>query len=88
MCFLLGKRVIVKRLKSARGHLSRVIKMVEEDGYCIDILHQSLAVQAALKRTDELILANHLKRCVQGVLTPREKNKQIQEILELFKQAR
>ena len=82
------KEQIVKRLKTARGHLGRVIKMVEEGKYCIDILQQSLAVQAALKRVDEMILADHLTHCVRGALEGKEKDKQLEEILEVFKKGR
>lgn len=49
------------RLKIARGHLSKVISMLEDDAYCIDILHQSQAVQKVLKEVDNLILENHLQ---------------------------
>ncbi len=82
------KQKIVKRLKTARGHLRRVIKMVEEGEYCIDVLQQSLAVQAALKRADEEILADHLSNCVKGALSGEEKDKQLKEILEVFKKGR
>ena len=83
-----NKQEIVKRLKTARGHLRRVIKMVEEEEYCIDILQQSLAVQAALKRADEEILADHLAHCVKGALSGEEKDKQLKEIIEVFKKGR
>lgn len=82
------KQDTIKRLKTARGHLRRVIKMVEEGEYCIDILQQSLAVQSALKRTDEEILAGHLTHCVKGALSDKEKDKQLKEILEVFKKGR
>ena len=82
------KQAIVKRLKTARGHLKRVVKMVEEDIYCIDILQQSMAVQAALKRADEAILARHLSHCVKGALSGKDKDKQLDEILEVFKKGR
>ena len=56
------KENALKRLKSAQGHLDHVIKQVEEEKYCIDILQQSLAVQAALRAIDNIIL--------KGVLCP------------------
>ena len=62
--------------------------MVEVDEYCIDILQQSLAVQAALKRADEEILADHLTHCVKEALSDEEKDKQLKEILEVFKRGR
>lgn len=52
------------RLKIARGHLDKVIDMVDKGTYCIDVVHQTMAVQSALRKIDELILENHLKTCV------------------------
>lgn len=77
------KRVI-HRLKIARGHLDKVIKMAEEQAYCIDVIHQSQAVQSALKQTDSLLLDNHLKTCVVSQLKE-GKEKAIEEVMEVFK---
>lgn len=52
------------RLGSARGHLDGVIRMVEDDRYCIDVLHQLAAVQGALDRVRRDILESHLRGCV------------------------
>lgn len=52
------------RLRSARGHLNGVIRMVEEDRYCIDVLHQLSAVQGALDRVRREVLEAHLRGCV------------------------
>jgi DNA-binding FrmR family transcriptional regulator len=52
------------RLRSARGHLDGVIRMVEEDRYCIDVLHQLSAVQGALERARREVLEAHLRGCV------------------------
>ena len=52
------------KLRSARGHLDGVIRMVEEDRYCIDVLHQLSAVQGALDRVRGDILEAHLRGCV------------------------
>ena len=58
------KGQVLHRLKISKGHLEKVIKMVEGDDYCIAVIHQSLAVQAALRKVDGLVLENHLKTCV------------------------
>lgn len=52
------------KLRSARGHLDGVIRMVDEDRYCIDVLHQISAVQGALDRVRRDILEAHLRGCV------------------------
>jgi DNA-binding FrmR family transcriptional regulator len=52
------------RLRSARGHLDGVIRMVDDDRYCIDVLHQLSAVQGALERVRREVLEAHLRGCV------------------------
>ncbi|MBI2074963.1 MAG: metal-sensitive transcriptional regulator [Candidatus Levybacteria bacterium] len=79
---------ILHRLKIARGHLEKVIKMVEEDTYCIDVLHQSQAVQSALRETDHVILENHLKTCAADAITKGKKDEAIKEVMEVFKKTR
>lgn len=79
------KRQITHRLKIAKGHLEKVIKMVEEDSYCIDIVHQLLAVESALKNTDELILENHLKTCVADSIKEGNSDEAIKEVMEVLK---
>lgn len=76
---------ILHRLKIARGHLDKVIKMVEDHDYCIDVLHQSQAVQKAIKETDNVILENHLKTCVSDAISEGKKDEAISEIMQVFK---
>lgn len=76
---------ILHRLKIARGHLNKVIKMTENGEYCIDILHQSQAVQAALKETDGVILEDHLKTCVSDSIKSGNQEEAIKEVMEVFK---
>lgn len=58
------QRQVLHRLKIARGHLEKVISMVEENAYCMDVVHQSLAVRSALKKADQVLLENHIRHCV------------------------
>lgn len=76
---------ILHRLKIAKGHLAKVLQMVEEGEYCIDVLHQSQAVQQALKETDNLILENHLKTCASEAIQKGKKHEAIKEIMNVFK---
>ncbi|MFS8159806.1 MAG: metal-sensitive transcriptional regulator, partial [Candidatus Roizmanbacteria bacterium] len=55
---------IVHRLKIAKGHLQKIITMMERDEYCIDIMHQIVAVQSGLKKAGNLLLENHLSSCL------------------------
>lgn len=79
---------ILHRLKIAKGHLEKVIKMVEEDTYCIDILHQSQAIQAALKETDAVMLDNHLRTCVADSIKSGNQEEAIKEVMEVFKKSK
>lgn len=79
------KKKILHRLQIARGHLEKVISMVEKDDYCIDVVHQSIAVQSALKMTDEVILENHLKTCVADSIKAGDSGEAIKEVMEVLK---
>ncbi len=59
-----GRRAARQRLRSARGHLDAVVRMMETDRYCVDILHQLSAVEGAIARARRDILEGHLRGCV------------------------
>lgn len=75
----------LRRLKIIKGHLEKVMKMVEKEDYCPDILQQSSAVQAALKKVDELLLESHLKTCLTSAIKSKGGTKEISEVMEAFK---
>lgn len=79
---------ILHRLKIARGHLSKVIAMVEGQEYCIDVLHQSQAVQSALKEADNLLLENHLKTCVADGIKKGKSEEVVKEVMEVFRRSK
>jgi DNA-binding FrmR family transcriptional regulator len=81
------KKEALKRISIARGHLEKVGKMLEEEAYCPDIIHQSRAIQAALKKVDEIILHGHLHSCVlKDIHSTGGKNERlVEEIVELFR---
>lgn len=76
---------VVHRLKIAKGHLEKVIKMVEDDNYCIDVIHQLQAVESGLKETGNVLLENHLSGCVADAMTKGKKEQAIQEVMAVFK---
>ncbi len=78
------KRSAEKRINIIRGQLDGLLKMIEEDKYCIDLLNQSLAIQNSLKSLDGLIFERHLKTHVIDQLQ-NEKDKATGELLKLFK---
>lgn len=78
---------ILHRLKIAKGHLAKVLQMVEEGEYCIDVLHQSQAVQKALKETNNLILEHHLQTCASEAIQKGKKDEAIKELMNVFKRS-
>ena len=78
---------IVNRLKSIEGHVRGVEKMVEDGAYCIDIVNQINAVQAALQKVSSLVLDRHLHTCVTTAIRgddPDERERVIDEIVAVF----
>jgi CsoR family transcriptional regulator, copper-sensing transcriptional repressor len=78
---------IVRRLKSIEGHVRGVEKMVEDGAYCIEIVNQINAVQAALQKVNALVLDRHLHTCVTTAIRgddPNERERVIGEILDVF----
>ena len=58
-----AKADLRNRLARVRGQVEGLARMVEEDRYCPDILHQFAAVHSALRSAEKILLANHLERC-------------------------
>ena len=84
-----GRTQILNRLKSVEGHLRGVIKMVEEDTYCMDVIKQLQAVQGAVGRVNALLLEDHLESCVTTAIRgddPAERERVIGELLRVFEQ--
>ncbi len=82
-----AKGEALKRLSIAQGHLEKVKHMIEDEDYCPSVIHQSRAVQAALKKVDEIILHGHLHSCVlKDIHGPEAKNEElVEEIVDLFR---
>ncbi|MBU2632466.1 metal-sensitive transcriptional regulator [Patescibacteria group bacterium] len=79
------KERIVHRLRIVRGHLDKVIKMNEDGVYCIDVIHQSQAVQKALNKVDNLIMENHLQTCVSDSIKKGNQKEAIAEVMSVLK---
>ena len=77
--------IVTQMLKTARGQLDGILKMVEEDRYCVDISTQLLAIEALLKKTNKIVLHAHLKSCVSdSFITGVDVNEKIDEVLKLL----
>ena len=78
------KERIIHRLKIAKGHLDKVLEMVISDKYCIDVVHQSLAVQKALKKVDEITIEKHLKTCAIDQVKNGNSKQMVEELLSIY----
>lgn len=76
---------ILHRLKISKGHIEKVIKMVEDDSYCIDVLHQMQAVGNAIEETEGVVLENHLNTCAIDAIREGRQEEAIKEIMTIFK---
>ncbi len=82
---------IVKRLNRIEGQVKGLVRMLEDDRYCIDILHQIQATKAALTKAETELLRDHARECVDAALrqgTVQEKRKKIVELVDLFERVR
>jgi DNA-binding FrmR family transcriptional regulator len=80
----------IKRLKTIEGHLGGIIRMVNDDAYCIDVIRQIQAVQSALNKVSTGILENHLNSCVTTAIqgdNPKERERVLKEITDVFETA-
>jgi CsoR family transcriptional regulator, copper-sensing transcriptional repressor len=79
------KQSVAMRLKRIEGQVRGVLRMVEQDRYCVDVLTQISAVRAALHRVEEQILRDHVSRCVTGAFVsgdPVEQRHKVEELVE------
>ncbi len=76
--------------KKAKTHIDKIIKMIEDGEYCVDVMQQNLAVVGLLKSAHQMLMEGHLNTCFKNAMkTSNEKRKQemIQEILKVSKLA-
>ena len=74
--------------KKARTHLEKVIRMVEDGEYCIDIMQQNMAVIGLLKSAQQMLMEGHLNTCFKHAIVsgrPDRHQKMIEEILQVTK---
>jgi DNA-binding FrmR family transcriptional regulator len=78
------------RLKNVEGHLRGIERMVEEEAYCIDVIRQIQAVQAALNKISAMILEEHLNSCLITAVRGEdadERERVLREIADVFEMA-
>jgi DNA-binding FrmR family transcriptional regulator len=80
----------LKRLRNIEGHVRGIQRMVENDAYCIDLLRQIQAVQAALNKVSTNVLNDHLHSCLITAVRgedPDERERVLKEITEVYEMA-
>ncbi|MDD4785236.1 MAG: metal-sensing transcriptional repressor [Candidatus Shapirobacteria bacterium] len=78
----------ITNFKKAQSHLGKIIKMVENGEYCIDVMQQNLAVIGLLKSAHQMLMENHLKTCFSTAMksgNEKRKEEMTQEILKVTK---
>lgn len=78
------RKGVAHRLAIIDGHLRKVQSMVDQGAFCIDIIHQSRAIQQALKRFDDQVLAQHLRTCVARDMKSGNSEKITRELINIF----
>jgi DNA-binding FrmR family transcriptional regulator len=82
---------VIRRLRSIQGHVKGIERMVQDDQYCVDVMRQVIATQAAMAKLNELILESHLNSCVIEAVrgnNPQAREKVLQEISDVFEMSR
>ena len=80
------ERVLV-RLKKVAGQVAGITRMVEEDRYCVDVLHQIAAAEAALDRVGHIVLEAHVETCVTSAIesgSPKAQREKLDELMDVF----
>lgn len=75
------KNDIVRRVKTARGHLEGVLGMIEDDASCIDLLMQLSAIRSALSQTNHLIVQHHLDHCFMELVRSGDEKSAVVELM-------
>jgi len=85
-----AKDAVRRRIKSIAGHITGIERMIDQEAYCIDVIKQVQAVQAALNKVNDLILENHLNTCVISAVRgndAKQREKVLDEIVGVFEMA-
>lgn len=78
------KTKTTRLLKTARGQIDGILRMIEDDRYCIDVSNQLMATQAILRNVNKEILHSHLGSCVADAFGTEEQRQKIEEIMTII----
>ncbi|OHW61432.1 copper-sensing transcriptional repressor CsoR [Andreesenia angusta] len=78
------KKKAVNLLKTARGQVDGIVRMIEEDRYCVDISKQILSAMALLKKANNRILEQHIRHCVKDAIEEGKGEEKIDEVIDIL----
>lgn len=78
------RKKAIQYLKTSRGQIEGIIKMIEDERYCVDISNQIIAAQAILKKANLVILKRHLEHCVKDACEEGNGEEKIEEIVNIL----
>lgn len=78
------RKKALQSLKTAKGQIEGIIKMIEDDRYCIDISNQIFASQSLLKKANMTILKQHMQHCVKEACHQDQADEKIDEIISIL----
>jgi len=80
-----GDKVKVSRLlKTARGQIDGILKMIEDDRYCMDISNQIQAANAILRKADREVIKGHMQGCIKDAFEAGNEDEKIQEFVDMI----
>jgi DNA-binding FrmR family transcriptional regulator len=78
-------QALTLKIKKAQGQLNKVMTMIQDNEYCIDIIHQNLAVIGLLKSIQQDLLTHHLNHCfTAGLDKPQKRRQMTDELIKVF----
>lgn len=84
---IVDKEALQKRLNRIEGQVRGIGRMIDEERYCIDILHQMQAIKSALARVEDAVLKDHAATCVSSAIasgSEKAQRKKFEELVDLL----
>ena len=77
---------VTRLIKTARGQLDGILRMIEQDRYCVDVATQLMATQSILKKANRVVLKAHMDCCVREAVESGDPEKKLEELAVLLDQ--
>ena len=75
---------VTRLLKTARGQIDGILKMIDEDRYCLEVSHQLMATQSILKKANRMVLKAHMNSCVKEAVESGDPEEKLAELATLL----